>query len=74
MPEWLIVCTVIHSAMVGIIWLAVWLDMPVKSTYDTERRKWDARIALAAPVWPLWIPAFIAYGIYRLIQIARTGE
>lgn len=46
----------------------------VRDEKDARDRKRLARIAAINMIWPAWIPIGIGYGVYRWIQIARTGE
>lgn len=74
MPEWLSICLAGYVAGVVLIVFVYGITMPPRRGFGTLQRARHARIIIAAPLWPLAIPYYIAYGIYRLIQIARTGE
>lgn len=74
MPDWLIGSLFVYGVVAFLVLFIPLANMPSNGDYCRYRRQNLARVALTAPIWPLWIPAFIAYGIYRLIQIARTGE
>lgn len=68
MPEWLGMLIVLYGVVT--VYAAIYLGVSLSSAVvfgGREKRKRAARRLLLAPFWPF-------YGIYRLIQIARTGE
>lgn len=74
MPDWLTGLIVLYALVgIAVFWIPL-AHMPWNHSYYRWRRQKLARVALTAPVWPVWILIGIVYGIYRLIQIARTGE
>lgn len=73
MTESIIVNVLVAYGLIALCAVAVPLSR-VSETGIAYKRKRLARIAIANIVWPLWIPIGIVYGIYRWIQIARTGR
>lgn len=72
MPEWVIGILLFQGVGTGFILLFGAVMLTAADPYsDNRERKTLARVMLASPVW---IPACLTYGIYRLIQIARAGE
>lgn len=72
MPDWLFALLLFQGVGTGFILLFGAVMLSAADPYsDNRERKTLARVMLASPVW---IPVALTYGIYRLIQIARTGE
>jgi len=65
MIETLLACYLLGGALTLIIGGAA------AASYIDVERKWGARIALAFPLWPLTVLAFIALGVIYLIDEAK---
>ncbi|MGO2188222.1 MAG: hypothetical protein ACTH4Y_08250 [Microbacterium gubbeenense] len=74
MTDWMTTILVVYIIGFLIVVLGALAAMPSNPWYHRHDRKLKARVVLTAPIWPLWIPVGIVYGLCRLIQIARTGE
>lgn len=58
----------------ALVTLAIALFCTFDRTMSDESRKWWARVALAAPVWPLILLALVGVGVARVVRIARGAS